>query len=70
MAKVFEYLTVEWLWDSSSLRITHPHQPEKSIQGSYQEVVNLLTSLGKEGWEVCACVANSNWLFWTLKKEN
>ena len=64
-----EYLTVEWLWDGSSLRVNHPNKPEKLSQGSYQEVVDLLTSLGSEGWEVCACVANSNWLFWTLKRQ-
>lgn len=65
----FEYLTLEWLWDSSSLRITAPNQPEKDLRGSYQEVVDTLTSLGKQGWDVCGCVSNANWIFWTLKKQ-
>ncbi len=65
----YEYMTMEWLWDSDSLRINRPNQPEKQLQGSYQQVVDTLTSLGSESWEVCGCVSNSNWLFWTLKRQ-
>jgi hypothetical protein len=65
----FEYLTLEWLWDSSSLRITSPIQPEKDLQGSYQEVVDILTSLGNQGWKVCGYVTNANWIFRTMKKQ-
>jgi hypothetical protein len=64
----FEYATLEWLWDSNSLRVNFPGGDEKTSSGSYKEVVGLLTALGSEGWDVASCVAGGNWLFWTLKR--
>lgn len=64
-----EYMTLEWIWDGDSLRINRPNQPEKQLQGSYQQVVDTLTSLGSEGWDDCSCVSSANWLFWTLKRQ-
>ena len=64
----YEYATLEWIWDSNSLKINLPSQDEKTSEGSYKEVVMALTSLGAEGWEVVTCVTEGNWLFWTLKR--
>ena len=66
--KKLEYATMEWLWDIGSLRVNFPDNKEELAKGMYPEVVNLLGKLGKDNWEVCACVAGSNWLFWTLKR--
>ena len=63
-----EYATLEWLWDAKSLRINLPGNKEELSEGTYGEVVILLTKLGREGWDVCACVSGGNWLFWTLKR--
>lgn len=65
-----EYATMEWLWDSSSIRVNLPGGEEKMISGSYKEVVETLTEMGKDNWEVASCVASNNWLFWTLKRNN
>lgn len=62
------YATMEWLWDSSHIRINLPDGSEIKTQGSYPEVVAELTRLGSMGWEVCTCVSGGNWLYWTLKK--
>ena len=63
-----EYATLEWLWDKDSIRVNLPANKEEISQGTYAEVVNTLTKLGKEEWEVCACTSGGNWLFWTLKR--
>ncbi len=68
MNSKLEYATLEWLWDVGSLRVNLPGNLEELSNGMYPEVVAVLTKLGKEGWEVCACVSNANWLFWTLKR--
>jgi len=65
---MFEYATMEWLWDGGTIKINLPNSVEENSQGSYNEVVTQLTKLGGSGWEVVACVANANWLFWTLKR--
>jgi hypothetical protein len=64
----WEYATLEWLWDISSLRVNLPDGTEVKQQGSYAEVVVMLSGLGRQGWEVVACVSAGNWLFWTLKR--
>lgn len=63
----FEYATMEWLWDVGTMRVDTPAGLQEA-KGTYPEVVKQLTELGAQGWEVCACVATANWLFWTLKR--
>jgi len=64
----WEYATVEWIWNQNDIRCTLPGKDGFTRQGSYAEVVDVLTQLGGEGWEVAACAAAGNWLFWTLKR--
>ena len=64
----WQYAVVEWIWDGDSIRVNLPGKPEMMYRGSYAEVVDLLTSLGREGWEVVTCSGAANWLLWTLKK--
>ena len=64
----WEYATLEWLWDVSSIRVNLPDGTEVKQQGSYAEVVVVLSGLGREGWEVTTCTSAGNWLFWTLKR--
>ncbi len=68
MSQKLEYATLEWLWDKDSIRINLPGNKEELHTGTYAEVVNSLTKLGKEQWEVCTCTSGGNWLFWTLKR--
>jgi hypothetical protein len=64
-----EYGSVEWLWKDSFLRINLPKTPEQHTQDAYyQTVVEALTALGQEGWEVATSVAQGNWIYWTLKR--
>ena len=65
----FQYATIEWLWNSSALRLNLPGGQEHSSGGSYKEVVDLLNRLGTERWQVVSCVASANWLFWTLQRQ-
>jgi phage-related tail fiber protein len=65
----FEYATVEWLWDAGGIRADLPGGETKNGKGEYAAVVQMLTELGRDGWEVASCVASANWLFWTLKRE-
>lgn len=69
MSKKWEYATLEWLWDVHTLRQNFPSKPEKLHNGSYQEVVDTLTELGHQGWEVVSSASQANWIFWTLKRE-
>jgi hypothetical protein len=64
----WEYGILEWLWDSSLVRLNLPGGEETQSKGSYSEVVTLLTTLGSNGWNVAACVASSNWVLWTLQR--
>jgi hypothetical protein len=64
----FEYATVEWLWDSGNLRVDLPGGETKTAKGTYPAVVEILTSLGRDEWEVVTCATQANWLFWTLKR--
>jgi len=68
MSNRWEYATLEWIWDHNSLRCNLPDGQEWKERGSYPEVVAMLNRLGDEGWEVSACVAGGNWLFWTLRR--
>jgi hypothetical protein len=67
MAK-FEYATVEWLWDVGALRADLPGGEHKTAKGEYPAVVQMLSDLGRDGWEVATCATSANWLFWTLKR--
>lgn len=64
----WEYATVEWVWVDRSLRCNMPGEGERQRNGSYQEVVELLCELGRDCWEVTGCVAESDWIYWTLKR--
>jgi hypothetical protein len=64
----FEYATLEWLWDSNSIRINLPNEEEVKAQVSYKEIVNILNDLGQNKWQVVSNVAGGNWLFWTLMR--
>ncbi len=66
--ETWEYCTMEWLWDVSSIRLNMADGQESKFGGSYMEVVRTLNSLGANGWEVVGCVATSNWMYWTLKR--
>ena len=63
-----EFATLEWLWDTNSLRLNLPGNREELSTGSYAEVVTLLSRLGSQGWDVATCTSGGNWLFWTLKR--
>lgn len=67
--ETWEYGLLEWLWDLSRMRLNLPGERETQSKGSYAEVVALLTTLGANGWNVAACVASSNWVLWTLKRQ-
>lgn len=68
MNQKLEYATMEWLWDTGSIRVNLPHNIESKYEGFYPEVANTLTELGQDGWEVTTCTSAGNWLFWTLKR--
>lgn len=63
-----QYAILEWLWEESSIRVNLPENEEKLYQGSYNELVEVLNRLGKEGWETVTCTSDSNWILWTLKR--
>lgn len=65
-----EFGIVEWLWDQDSIRVNLPKNNERMFSGSFNEVVTLLSELGSQGWDVAACAANGNWLFWTLRRQH
>lgn len=69
MARQWYYATLEWVWTASAMRLNIPGQPESLRTGSYQEVVELLTQLGMQGWEVVGCVATGDWVYWTLQHD-
>jgi hypothetical protein len=60
---------VEWIWSESRIRCNFPGAREAFHGGGYQEVVELLSQYGAQGWEVVACVAVDNWVYWTLKHD-
>ncbi len=74
----FEHCTLEWLWNAPpwqeaaqfvpSYVIYRPDGTTQRHQGSSAEVTVAMTALGREGFEVVACVASGNWILWTLKR--
>lgn len=68
MTDQFEYAIVEWLWDVNSLKAYLPGGRSTAGKGSYAEVVQFLSNLGKDGWEVAGNTSTANWVFWTLKR--
>jgi len=68
MSVEFEYCTINWIWSDSDIRVISPTGDGSSHKGGHQEITQLLNTLGKEGWDVVACVAVSNWIYWTLKR--
>ena len=63
-----EFASIEWLWDSGNIRCNLPSGEELTSNGTYDAVVATLTEMGADGWDVASCVANSNWIFWTMKR--
>jgi len=66
----FEFAIVEWMWEENSIRVNLPGNEEKLYEGSYNEVVEVMNRLGKEGWDAVTCVSGVNWILWTFKKLN
>lgn len=58
MSSRWEYATQDW--DQDYLRCNLPEGRELREQGSYDEVVAMLTRLGYEGWEAATRVASGN----------
>lgn len=70
MVFTYEFATIEWLWDTGSIRVNLPGGAERQDSGSYHEVVSILGDLGRHGWDVATCAAGGNWLFWTLRRQH
>ena len=68
LTPLYEYATVEWVWVNGNIRVTFPSQEEQITTGSYGEVVKTLTYLGQQGWDIAACVASADWVYWTMKR--
>ncbi len=69
MADQWQYASLEWLWADSSIRINVPGVPEQHLRGSYQEVVEALSGLGMQRWEICGSIGVADWVYWTLKRK-
>ena len=57
------------MWDQGSIRINLPGGHEQLYSGTYNELVAVLSDLGRQGWDVAACAGAGNWLFWTLRRQ-
>ncbi|MFC1975402.1 hypothetical protein ACFLXQ_03270 [Chloroflexota bacterium] len=66
--KEWEYCTLNWIWSDSDIRLTLPNVEESFEKGNHKEIVQMLTNLGKDGWEIVGCVGVANWILWTLKR--
>ncbi|GLZ37227.1 hypothetical protein [Actinokineospora sp. NBRC 105648] len=66
----YEFGTIEWMWGNGTIRLNLPGGVEQTQNGGYQEVVDVLTGLGRQGWDVATCAAGGNWLFWTLRRQH
>lgn len=65
----YEFGTVEWLWDQESIQVNLPGDYEEMYRGNHEEIVTLLSELGRQGWDVASCASTGNWLFWTLRRQ-
>ncbi|OLF04730.1 hypothetical protein BLA60_39630 [Actinophytocola xinjiangensis] len=65
----YEFATVEWIWSMSSIRVNLPGGEERTMPGSYNDVVTVLSGLGEQGWDVATCAGVENWLYWTLRRQ-
>jgi hypothetical protein len=66
--QTWQYGTLEWLWPAGQIRTNFGNGIEHTQAGSYNELVDLLNSLGAEGWEIAGSTAGPDWIFWTLKR--
>lgn len=64
----WSYGIVEWLWDKDNITIYMPEGAPETHQGSYQQVAQILSTLGQQGWEVASSTGVGNWILWTLKR--
>jgi hypothetical protein len=64
----WEYASLEWIWQESAMRLNLPGGKETFREGTYSDVVDALCALGKDCWEVVGCVAEADWIYWTLKR--
>lgn len=68
LTPLYEYGSIEWLWQDSAIRVNLPNKEEKRSAGSYQEIIEVQTQLGQQGWEIITATAGSNWIYWTIKR--
>ncbi len=65
---MIEIAMIEWMWEENSIRVNLPGNEEKLYEGSYNEVVEVMNRLAKDGWEVTTGVSGVNWILWTVKR--
>ncbi|WP_242614333.1 hypothetical protein [Actinomadura roseirufa] len=67
---MYEFATIEWLWDEHAIRINLPGGDERRLNGNYNELVAVLCDLGRYGWDVASSTSGGNWVFWTMRRHH
>ena len=49
MRTAWEYASVEWIWNANKLRCTRAGVPDQLADGSYNELMQMLSWLGHDG---------------------
>ena len=74
---MIETCTLEWYWTAPShgapdfvpgYVVYYPDGSTRRGQGSSAEVTLALNELGRMGFGAVSCVAQTNWLLWTLTR--
>ncbi|HEX8463870.1 MAG TPA: hypothetical protein VF627_04565 [Abditibacterium sp.] len=65
----YEYATIYLFRGMGGNTLVYlPDASEQKVPGNLSEVTRILNQLGRQGWEIAACVGDSSSAIWTLKR--
>jgi hypothetical protein len=65
----YEFGAVAWSPSRDKGTLNLPGTAEKSYEGGIEKIVEVLTDLGHQGWDVATCATGGRWLIWTIRRQ-
>ncbi|CAM3492191.1 hypothetical protein KIPE111705_10975 [Kibdelosporangium persicum] len=65
----YEFGTVTWSASYDKGTVTLPGTAETSHRGGMEKIVEVLSDLGNQGWDVATCATGGRWLIWTVRRQ-
>ncbi|ALG10405.1 hypothetical protein [Kibdelosporangium phytohabitans] len=65
----YEFGMVTWSISRDKGTVNLAGTAERLCRGGVSDIVEVLTGLGHEGWDVAACTTGRDYLIWTMRRQ-